>query len=104
MRICEQINWTAAFLKDRTKIVTLQGASSNTCPVKSGVPQRAVIEPAQFLLYIDNLPYQVKSKVRLFADDTIIYTTSDNSDQLMAHIRCQERWEKDEHGVPSYKV
>ena len=96
MEICEQItNWTAAFLRYRNQTVTLQGAFSNLCPVTSGVPQKSVVRPALFLLYINDLPYQVKSKVRLFADDTIIYTTSDNPYQLMADLRCLEQWEKD---------
>ena len=37
----------------------------------------------------------MKSKVRLFADDMIIYATSANSGQLVAGLRCLEQWEKD---------
>ena len=51
-----------------------------------------MVGPALFLLYINDLAYQAKSKVRLFADDTIIYATSD---KLMADLRCLEQWEKD---------
>ena len=97
MGIGEQItNRTAAFLRDVTQIVTLQGASSNPCPVTSGVPQRSVIGPTLVLLYINDLLYQGKSKVHLFADDKIIYTTSDNSDKLMEDLRCLEQWEKNQ--------
>ena len=96
MGICEQItSWAAAFLRDKTQVVTLQGASSNPCPVTSGVPQGSVVWSALFLLYINDLPYKVKSKVWLFADDTIIYATSDTSDQLMEDLRGLEQWEKD---------
>ena len=73
----------------------LQGASSNPCPVTSGVSQGSVIGPTLFLLYINDLLYQGTSKVHLFADDKIIYTTSDNSDKLMEDFRCLEQWEKD---------
>ena len=46
--------------------------------VISGVPQGSVIAPIFFLIYINDLPNNLKSTVRLFADDTIIYMTKPN--------------------------
>ena len=88
-------DWTAAFLRDRTQTVTLQGTSSETCAVTSGVPQGSVLGPALFLLYINDLPSVVKSQVRLFADDTIIYTTADRSAQLIEDLKNLEAWEQE---------
>ena len=41
-----------------------------------GVPQGSVVGPCLFLFYInDDLPENLLSKIRLFADDTIAYLT-----------------------------
>ena len=71
--------------------------NSNCIPVSSGVPQGSVFGPILFLVYINDLPEQVKSKVRLFAEDTAMYLA------LSSHIEGQvlqndllslEKWEK----------
>ena len=41
----------------------------------SGVPQGIVVAPLLFLCYINDLPENVSSKVRLYADDVLIHNT-----------------------------
>ena len=65
------LTWLKGFqLSNRKQWVVLEGAMSDQVPVSSGVPQDSVLGPILFLAYINDLPLYVKSKVRLFADDT----------------------------------
>ena len=64
------LGWITESLKGRRMRVAVNGANFRWVEVLSGVPQESVLGP---LLYVNNIPYQVKSKVKLFADDTKIW-------------------------------
>ena len=53
--------------------VVVEREHSESAPVESGVPQGAVLGPLMFLCHINDLPDTVKSQVRLFADDCLLY-------------------------------
>ena len=70
--------WITNFLMHRKQKVVLGGDASDWVRVQSGVPQGTVLGPLLFLLYINDLPDQITSTVRLFADDCVIYRTVSN--------------------------
>ena len=57
----------------RKQQVIAEEESSKPCSVGSGVPQGSVLGPLLFLCHINDLPQRVTSKVRLFADDCLLY-------------------------------
>ena len=91
------LNWIQSFLIGRTQTVVLDGESSNEVPVTSGVPQGSVLGPLLFLLYINDLPENIQSQVRLFADDTAMYLTVSNlqdSQVLQTDLESLQHWEQ----------
>ena len=72
------LKWIKDFLSNRTQKVLMNGEKSNPVDVISGVPQGTVLAPLLFLCYINDLPSIVKSKIRMYADDTLIYNTIHN--------------------------
>ena len=64
------INWIEEWLTHRRVIV--DGEISNWKSVLSGVPQRSVLCPILFSIYINDLEDDISSKVLKFADDKSI--------------------------------
>ena len=69
------LKWIQSSPTGRTQIVVLDGEFSNEVPVTSGVPQGSVLSPLLFLLHKNDLPENIQSHVRLFADDMAVYLT-----------------------------
>ena len=67
------LRWIQSFLRGRQQAVSVNGSHSSWQDVTSGVPQGSVLGPTLFLLYINDISDHLKSPIRLFADDSIIY-------------------------------
>ncbi|MEW8548727.1 MAG: reverse transcriptase family protein, partial [Candidatus Thiodiazotropha sp.] len=90
------LRWIQAFLSNRQQRVVVEGEESDSVPVPSGVPQGSVLGPILFLVYINDLPQDIVSQVRLFADDTAIYLTLEtkhDSDHLQKDLDRLQAWE-----------
>ena len=90
------LNWLQSFLTQRFQSVVCEGQTSSQCPVTSGVSQGTVLGPLLFLLFINDLPDNVQSSVRLFADDASLYgvvASAAACDLLQSHLRRLESWQ-----------
>ena len=63
-----------SFLSDRVQRVTLNGKTSDWECIRAGVPQGSILEPLFFLIYINDLATDLKSNVKLFANDTSFFS------------------------------
>ena len=66
-------DWIPALLSGRRQRVSINGTCSTWSSVLSGVSIGTVIGPIQFLIYINDITAGIDSKMRLFANDSIIY-------------------------------
>ena len=71
--------WINSWLSGRTQQEVLDGQASDPVPVLSGVPQGSVLGPILFLNFINDLPDNIRSSVRLFADDCVLNRNIFNS-------------------------
>ena len=67
------LKWTEAFLTQRKQCVVIDGKCSDWVDVESSVPQGTVTGPMDFLVFINDLPHNLTSSVKLFADDCIVF-------------------------------
>ena len=54
--------------------VVLNGQTSSWRPVLAGVSQGSILGPLLFLIYINDLPDELKSDAKLFVDDTSLFS------------------------------
>ena len=83
------LSWLEAWLTQREQQVTIEGDKSSTAKVTSGVPQGTVLGPLMFLLYINDIGNDITSKIRLFADDSLLYlaiSTKDDCKRLQQDL------------------
>ncbi|KAF2352770.1 Reverse transcriptase domain, partial [Trinorchestia longiramus] len=62
--------WIRNWLTGRTQRVVIHGQASDSTLVTSGVPERSVLRPLLFIIYINNLAVGIISKINKFTDET----------------------------------
>ena len=89
------LRWIQASLGNRRQKIVVEDKESDSVPVTSEVPQSSVLGLILFLVYINDLPDDIVSQVRFFADYTAIYLTLENksdSDKLQRDIDRLQTW------------
>ena len=90
--------WTNSWLPGHTQQVVLDGQASDPVTVLSSVPQGSVLGPNLFLIFIKDLPDNIRSSVRLFADYCVLYRNIYSIQDLLTlqeYLTCLGQWEAD---------
>ena len=62
-----------SYLSNEFQRVVLNRQTSSWWPILAGVPQRSILGPLLFLIYVNDMSDDLKSSVKLFPDDTFIF-------------------------------
>ena len=85
----------SSFLSNRRLRVVLDGKSSQEYPINAGVPQGSILGPTLFLLYINDLPDDVICNIAIYADDTTLYSKSNQASDLWQQLELASELESD---------
>ena len=85
------------YLSNRKQRTSIENRSSDFRNITCGVPQGSILGPMLFLIYVNDLSsYIEKCKYQLYADDTVIYCTSDDlnasTQYLQADLEKFTKW------------
>lgn len=97
---CYRVNgnllcWIKDYLTNRSQCVLLEGISSKSHHVLSGVPQGLVLGPLLFLIYINDITESITSTIRFYADNVLIYRVISNKADticLQNNLSILENW------------
>ena len=90
-----RVRYLAFFLINRQLQVVLDGKSSQEYPVNSGLPQGSILGPTLFLLYINDLPDDIICDIAIYADDTTLYSKSDQVSNQWQQLELASELESD---------
>ena len=90
------LSWFRSYLSDRKQRVVLDGQASDWTSIDAGVPQGSILGPLLFLVYVNDICFNIKSDINLFADDTSLLSITDNpvtaARELNADLRTLQVW------------
>ena len=79
------LDWFKSYLTGRKQYVQYNSQSSEVRQITCGVPQGSVLGPLLFIIYTNDLPTCLShSTAILFADDTTLYTSSHDINDLFS--------------------
>ena len=80
------LRWIKSYLTERKQYVVVEGSSSPTLKVISGVPQGSVLGPLLFIIYLNDVVDCISggSSINLYADDIALYRLITNFNDYIA--------------------
>ena len=78
------MRWFESYLSNRHQKIVKQNQCSTLNPINIGVPQGSILGPTLFIMFVNDLFNVInhdKSKMIMYADDTVVYTSAKTIDE-----------------------
>ena len=92
------LTWVCNYLSNRNQHVVVNGKSSSTLDMLSGIPQGSVLGPPLLLIYIDmvtSVQLSPGKKMLVYADDILVY-------KPVSDISCYQELQGDIDGISNW--
>ena len=90
------LNISEDFLRNRKQRVVLNGQTSNWKNIHAGVPQRSILGPLLFLIYVNDLAENLSSNPKLFPDDPSLFSVvrdlNTSANEIDNNLKKTEAW------------
>ena len=80
------IRWFASYLLNRKQYIEINKCKSSLKNITNGEPQGSILGPVIFLIYINNIVNSTSLNVLSFVDDTTIYQSGSDIDNLTKNV------------------
>lgn len=81
------LKWFSDYLFQRLQVVKIGQELSTPCPLWCGVPQGSILGPILFLIFFNDFEECLQhSKAIEFADDTVIYVSGANTNEIESQL------------------
>ena len=86
------LEWFTSYLNERKQMVNFKNSISDPEIVKSGVPQGSILGPLLFILFMNDIPLEIKEgALEIYADDSTVSVSGKTSKEIETKLNTSAR-------------
>jgi retron-type reverse transcriptase len=82
------LEWFKSYLGNRAQAVNINATLSDFKNIDIGIPQGSILGPLLFIIFVNSLSNSVDCKCTMYADDTTLLCTANDSSTLQSKLQC----------------